>query len=151
MANISDSIEKFILSFFDEGDDTVQLSRNELAHYFGVSPSQINYVLTTRFNVDKGYYIESRRGGGGFILIERMSLQKEDYLPALIKELDCVQHLTYNKTCDIINRLQKEDIITDREGDIIKAALSDKALSSLTGENLRKNIFKEILIRLVRR
>ena len=52
MANISDSIEKFILSFFDDGDDSVQLSRNELAHYFNVSPSQINYVLTTRFGVD---------------------------------------------------------------------------------------------------
>ena len=88
MANISDSIEKFILSFFDDGDDSVQLSRNELAHYFNVSPSQINYVLTTRFGVDRGYYVESRRGGGGFIMLVRLSQNKEDLLPALVRELD---------------------------------------------------------------
>lgn len=151
MANISDSIEKFILSFFGEGDDSVRLSRNELAHYFGVSPSQINYVLMTRFNVDKGYYIESHRGGGGFILIEKMSADKEDFLPALLKEIDGTNHLTYNKAADIVDRLVREEIITREEGDLIKTAVSDKALSSVTVENLRKNIFKEIIIWLIRR
>lgn len=151
MANISDSIEKFILSFFDEGDDSVQLSRNELAHYFNVSPSQINYVLTTRFGVDRGYYIESRRGGGGFIMLVRMSQDKEELLPALIRQLDTMDELTFNKAADVIDRLEREGIVTPQEADIIKSAVSEKALQSVAVENLRKNVFREILIALLRR
>ena len=151
MANISDSIEKFILSFFDEGDDSVQLSRNELAHYFKVSPSQINYVLTTRFGVDRGYYVESRRGGGGFIMLVRMSQDKEELLPALIRQLDTVDELTFNKAADVVERLEREGIVTPQEADIIKSAVSDKALQSVAVENLRKNVFREILIALLRR
>lgn len=151
MANISDSIEKFILSFFDDGDDSVQLSRNELAHYFNVSPSQINYVLTTRFGVDRGYYVESRRGGGGFIMLVRLSQDKEDLLPALVRELDETNELTFNKAADVVDRLEREDIITSAEADIIKSAISDKALQSVAVENLRKNVFREILIALIRR
>ena len=151
MANISDSIEKFILSFFDDGDDSVQLSRNELAHYFNVSPSQINYVLTTRFGVDRGYYVESRRGGGGFIMLVRLSQNKEDLLPALVRELDETNELTFNKAADVVDRLEREDIITSAEADIIKSAISDKALQSVAVENLRKNVFREILIALIRR
>ena len=151
MANISDSIEKFILSFFDDGDDSVQLSRNELAHYFNVSPSQINYVLTTRFGVDRGYYVESRRGGGGFIMLVRLSQGKEDLLPALVRELDETNELTFNKAADVVDRLEREDIITSAEADIIKSAISDKALQSVAVENLRKNVFREILIALIRR
>ena len=151
MANISDSIEKFILSFFDDGDDSVQLSRNELAHYFNVSPSQINYVLTTRFGVDRGYYVESRRGGGGFIMLVRLSQDKEDLLPALVRELDETNELTFNKAADVVDRLEREDIITSAEADIVKSAISDKALQSVAVENLRKNVFREILIALIRR
>ena len=151
MANISDSIEKFILSFFDEGDDSVQLSRNELAHYFKVSPSQINYVLTTRFGVDRGYYVESRRGGGGFIMLVRMSQDKEELLPALIRQLDTVDELTFNKAADVVDRLEREGIVTPQEADIIRSAVSDKALQSVAVENLRKNVFREILIALLRR
>ena len=151
MANISDSIEKFILSFLDEGDDSVQLSRNELAHYFKVSPSQINYVLTTRFGVDRGYYVESRRGGGGFIMLVRMSQDKEELLPALIRQLDTVDELTFNKAADVVDRLEREGIVTPQEADIIKSAVSDKALQSVAVENLRKNVFREILIALLRR
>ena len=66
MSAISDSIEKFILTLLGE-DDAIELQRNELAHYFSCAPSQINYVLATRFNLGRGYAIESRRGGGGYI------------------------------------------------------------------------------------
>lgn len=58
MANVSDEIEQFILSIFS--DDSLKLSRNDLAHYFSVAPSQINYVLSTRFNLDKGYVIDRK-------------------------------------------------------------------------------------------
>ena len=65
MANISDIIERFLLDSLEKSD-RISISRNELADYFDCAPSQINYVLSTRFTLDRGYIIESRRGGGIF-------------------------------------------------------------------------------------
>ena len=62
---LSDSIESFIKTLLSQDETEVELKRNELAEYFGCAPSQINYVLATRFTLDDGYIIESRRGGGG--------------------------------------------------------------------------------------
>ena len=64
MARLSDIIEDFIKSLLKHSEGELQLQRNELAEYFECAPSQINYVLATRFSLDRGYYIESRRGGG---------------------------------------------------------------------------------------
>ena len=71
MAQLSDTIEHFIKELMNE-DRQIEVKRNELAQHFGCAPSQINYVLATRFSVDHGYLIESRRGGGGFVRIVRM-------------------------------------------------------------------------------
>ena len=72
MAQLSDAIEQFIKELMDQ-EAQIELRRNELAHHFGCAPSQINYVLATRFTPDHGYIIESRRGGGGYIRIFRMA------------------------------------------------------------------------------
>ena len=69
---LSDSIESFIKTLITQEEPEVELKRNELAEYFGCAPSQINYVLATRFSPDHGYIIESRRGGGGYIRIVRV-------------------------------------------------------------------------------
>ena len=79
MAQLSDTIEKFIKDLMEE-ETHVELRRNELAQHFGCAPSQINYVLATRFSVDHGYVIESRRGGGGFVRIVRMRESPEGNL-----------------------------------------------------------------------
>lgn len=151
MANISDEIEQFILSVLSD-DDSVKLSRNDLAHYFSVAPSQINYVLATRFNFDKGYIIESKRGGGGCITLVRISDNKDELLPELIQELDNIDVLTYNRASNFLDRLEKDEIINKEESDIIRTAISDKALNFPTHVGkIRKNIFKEILIGLMRR
>ena len=151
MANISDEIEQFILSVLSD-DESVKLSRNDLAHYFSVAPSQINYVLATRFNFDKGYIIESKRGGGGCITLVRISDNKEDILPELVQELDNIDVLTYNRASNFIDRLVRDDVIKKEEADIINSAISDKALNFPTHVGkLRKNIFKEIVIGLMRR
>ena len=65
---LSDSIERFIKTLLEQEETEIELKRNELAEYFGCAPSQINYVLATRFTPDHGYVIESQRGGGGYIL-----------------------------------------------------------------------------------
>ena len=69
---LSDTIESFIKTMLTQEEPEVELKRNELAEYFGCAPSQINYVLATRFTIDDGYVIESRRGGGGYIRIVRV-------------------------------------------------------------------------------
>ena len=151
MANISDEIEQFILSIWND-DESLRLSRNDLAQYFSVAPSQINYVLATRFNLDKGYVIESKRGGGGFITLVRISEDKESALPSVLQELDGISSLSFNRACKFIQRLEREEIITSAEGDIIKNAISDKALNfPAHSANIRKNVFREILIGLMRR
>ena len=150
MANVSDEIEQFILSIFS--DDSLKLSRNDLAHYFSVAPSQINYVLSTRFNLDKGYVIESKRGGGGFITIVRISEDKEDTLSTILQEIDGIEALSFNRANCFLQRLERDEIITKQESDIIKNAISDKAMCVIAqSANARKNVFKEILIGLIRR
>ena len=151
MANLSDEIEQFILSIFTD-EDRLKLSRNDLAHYFSVAPSQINYVLSTRFNLDKGYVIESKRGGGGFITIVRINENNQDALSTVLQELDGIEALSYNRANCFLQRLEREEIITAQESDIIKCAISDKALGVITNSaTARKNVFKEILIGLIRR
>ncbi len=78
MSVLSNAIEEFIKEMLSFGE--TELQRNELAQRFGCAPSQINYVLTTRFSLDRGYIITSRRGGGGFIKITRVALDKDGCL-----------------------------------------------------------------------
>ena len=85
MAQLSDSIEHFIKELMSGGTQ-VDLRRNELAQHFGCAPSQINYVLATRFSLDHGYIIESRRGGGGYVRIVRMQSRAEkNFLETLLE------------------------------------------------------------------
>ncbi|MDE5756346.1 MAG: CtsR family transcriptional regulator, partial [Clostridia bacterium] len=115
-------------------------------------PSQINYVLSTRVNLDKGYGIESKRGGGGFITIVRISENKEDTLSTILQEVDGIDALSFNRANCFLQRLEREEIITEREGNIIRDAISDRAMGIIThSANVRKNVFKEILIGLIRR
>ena len=86
MANISDIIEKFIIQTLGE-EDSVDISRNQLADYFSCAPSQINYVLDTRFTFDKGYLKESKRGGSGFIKISKIKTSdSNEYLSSLVSD-----------------------------------------------------------------
>ncbi len=151
MANMSDLIAEFIDGVF--GDDSeVQLSRNDLANYFSVAPSQINYVLSTRFSLDKGYVIESKRGGGGFITLIRLTGDRSTLIKCVYDEVDKIEHLSQNRTENYIARLIREDVISSREGEIMKSALSDKSLNLPVkfSDNLRKNIFKEMLVHLMK-
>lgn len=149
MANISDTIEEFILSVIGD-DDSLQLSRNELANYFAVAPSQINYVLATRFNTDKGYIIESKRGGGGFITLIRIC-KSDDELSAILDEIEKLDGLTYQKASNIIDRLVRDEVIDEKQANIIKCALSDKALNvPMNNNRLRKSVLSQILIGLIR-
>lgn len=146
MNNLSDLIEEFILNTIGT-DDTLNLSRNELANFFNVSPSQINYVLSTRFNENRGFLTESKRGGGGYIILRKINYD-DDYLSQIIKNLP--PELDYTNACFILENLENNNYIEENEKEIIKSAISSKALSSpFKIENmLRYNILKNILIKI---
>lgn len=148
MNNLSDIIEEFILNTIGD-DQSLNLSRNELANFFNVSPSQINYVLSTRFTLDRGYQTESKRGGGGYIVLKKINL--DDNLTKIIKSLK--PDLDYLTCCYILDNLKQNGLILQSEEDIIKSAVSPKALSSpfKTENIMRYNIFKNILINLKNR
>lgn len=128
MARLSDLIESFIKEMMDDMNGAIEIQRNELASRFNCVPSQINYVISTRFTTDKGYYVESRRGGGGYISIRRLNTESAgDYLMHIIASLG--DKLTQH-TCEIfIKNFVDYDIISEQEAGLMKAATSDKALA----------------------
>ena len=145
MANISDIIEQFIIKSLGE-DDSVDISRNELASFFSCAPSQINYVLETRFTLDRGFVKESKRGGGGYIKISKIRVEDDNYMNNLILE-SVGEELPYKRLCQILGKLLDEKIITMREQEIIKSALNEKSLAMpfTIKDQIRARSFKNIL------
>ncbi len=149
MPGLSNTIERFIKSLLEVSDDKIiEIQRNELAEQFECAPSQINYVLTTRFTPYKGYYIESRRGGGGYIKIIKVGIDEYEEINHII--LDAIgESITKSKAYHIIDGLTEEEIISKREGEIMKAAIGDRALynENMDDRNkLRADILKNILL-----
>jgi len=150
MARLSDIIEEFLKELIIEEEGTVEIQRNELANRFNCVPSQINYVISTRFTAEKGYYVESRRGGGGYISIKRVNPDSAgDYLMHIITSIgDKISQLTSEV---FINNFVDYNIIETREATIMKAATSDKALSDVPmdkRDDVRAAILKNMLMSL---
>jgi len=146
---ISDIIEEFIMSSLDD-DDFIELSRNDLAKFFSCVPSQINYVLNTRFTVNRGFVVESQRGGGGFIKIVRVQDNADNFLKNILKI--CHMPVSLVQANQIILNLKEKELITDRESEILKASVSAKALNNpINMDNiLRANILKQVIINLMK-
>ena len=125
---LSDSIEQFIKELLSADETEVELKRNELAEYFQCAPSQINYVLATRFTMDDGYVIESRRGGGGYIRIVRVVQTGAQRLMYLINER-IGDTISENEASRLIGQLVEQRLVTADEGEIMRAAVSQQALS----------------------
>ena len=146
MAQLSDSIEHFIKELMNE-DAHVELRRNELAQHFGCAPSQINYVLATRFSVDHGYIIESRRGGGGYVRIVRMQTRGEPNL--LNTLLNRVGNSLDEETANaIISNLQERNMVTGKEAALMRSAVSRNALTlPISAKDvLRAAVFRNMLV-----
>ncbi|HOT22553.1 MAG TPA: CtsR family transcriptional regulator, partial [Sedimentibacter sp.] len=135
MSNLSDIIESFIKELLDaNNNDVIEIQRNILAQQFDCSPSQINYVLTTRFTNDRGYVVESRRGGGGYIRIFRVRSSMEDELKRILNET-IGDSITLNKSIDLINALMEREVITEGERAIMQSVLSDRVLNIVAYED----------------
>lgn len=146
MAKLSNSIEEFLLDLINKQDGSIEIQRSLIAQRFNCAPSQINYVLTTRFTPYKGYYVESRRGGGGFIRIVKVEFKDEEETLDLFKDV-IGNSITKNKSDALLEELVNQREITKRESEIIKVALSDRSLQNADDRNsLRADILKNILL-----
>ena len=141
---LSDSIEQFIKTMLAQEEQEVELKRNELAEYFGCAPSQINYVLATRFTPDHGYIIESRRGGGGYIRIFRMQQDTGKQLVYLLNERigDSISVLSANH---LIQQLREREIVSSAEAALMAAAIAPQALSLPLPEELKDALRAKLL------
>ncbi len=148
MSRISDIIEDFINNLIEEAEGTIEFGRNDLASYFNCAPSQINYVLTTRFTSERGYCIESRRGGGGYIKISKIDIDKHDYLKSILSN-ELGDNLNKESAFRFIESMFKEDLIDERIMNIIKSAVDDSTLSLIPKplrDNIRFEIFKAAIV-----
>lgn len=152
MANISETIEQFIIATLGE-NDSVDISRNSLAEYFSCAPSQINYVLDTRFTIDRGFVKESKRGGSGYIKISRLkNTDDNEYLNSLVLE-SVGDELSEKRMVQILEKLVSDNIVSLNEKVLIEAALSEDSLAMpfTIKDKVRAKSFKNILIELMKK
>ena len=145
---MSDVIEDFIKELFEE-EDMIEIQRNVLANKFNCVPSQINYVIATRFKPSQGYYVESKRGGGGHIKIRKINITKSNYFMHIINSIE--DYLTGQDVDIFISNFLSYNMITENEAKLLKVATSDNVLKIMQPERdiLRARIFKNMLINLI--
>lgn len=152
MASLSDLIEAFIKQMITDTNGSIELQRNELANQFNCVPSQINYVISTRFTVDRGYYVESRRGGGGHVKIKRINTSVPgSYLMHIVSSMG--SSISQQSAEVFVNNFVDYEVISEREGFIMKAAVSDKILGAfpmpdrdIVRAALLKNMIMSLLV-----
>ena len=146
---MSDVIEEFIKDLFDDNNEYIEIQRNELAEKFNCVPSQINYVISTRFRPSQGYYVESKRGGGGHIRIKKINITKSNYLMHIITSMG--DTITSNEVDIFISNFLSYNIVNKTEAKLLKVATSDNVLivPQENKDNLRASIFKNMILNLV--
>lgn len=146
----SDLITAFILDMLEKSDGALELQRNELAQQFKVVPSQINYVLSSRFTPEHGYIIESRRGGGGFIRITRVQHNKNAHIMHVVNAIgDSIN--AFDARLFLRNMIEY-GYLDAKTGRLIHAACDDRTLGVLTPEyrdRVRANILKNTLLSII--
>ena len=146
---ISDLVAQYILEMLEEQGGNAEIQRNELAGNLGCVPSQINYVITSRFTPEQGYIVESRRGGGGYIRITRV---KTDKGTALMHIINSIGTTLDKSTAEIlIKNMYSQSIIDERIAKLLLSAMSERVYADITQEQrnrLRARIFKNMLLSL---
>ena len=146
---MSDMIEEFIKELFNENDEYIEIQRNDLAEHFNCVPSQINYVIATRFKPSQGYYVESKRGGGGHIRIKKIDMTRSNYIMHIIASLD--EKVTSQEVDIYISNFLSYNIITKKEAKLLKVATNDNVLNvpNEYKDSLRSSILKNMLLNLI--
>ncbi len=147
---ITDIIAGFIQSELEDHGGALELQRSDLAQRFGCVPSQINYVMSTRFSPERGYIVESRRGGNGYIRITRVQVDRQTLLMHVINTLG--DELDLNSARAIVNNLVESEAIDAMVGRALLSAIGDSALRTVPQQYrgaIRADITKQVLIHLV--
>ena len=147
--SISDIIEEFIMSSLDD-DEFIELSRNDLAKFFSCVPSQINYVLNTRFTLNRGFVVESQRGGGGYVKVLRVQNSNNKFIENALRL--CEQPLTFVEGCQILDHMASKKLITEREMRMLRGVISEKSLNNPININnkIRSNILQQVIIEVMK-
>ncbi|MCF2940202.1 CtsR family transcriptional regulator [Paenibacillus alkaliterrae] len=151
MRNISDLIEQYLKHMLqDSPEGAVEIQRNDLADKFSCVPSQINYVISTRFTMEKGYMVESKRGGGGYIRIQRIDLPSLKAIQYHIEQTigDCVDQSAAE---GLIYQLEEGRLISKREANLLRAAVHREtiALKLPLRDEIRARLLRSMLISLL--
>lgn len=128
MSSVSDIIEYYLKKMlYESRSGEVEIKRSELAHRFQCVPSQINYVISTRFTIEKGYLVESKRGGGGFIRIRKVRLNtSQEYFLACLEQIgESISQVTAEH---LITRLLEDEMMTKREAMLMKRIIARETL-----------------------
>ena len=146
---MSDLVAQYILEMLEAQDGSAEIQRNELAGSLGCVPSQINYVITSRFTPEQGYIVESRRGGGGYIRISRVKMDKSTAVMHIVNSIG--DHLDRASAEAMLKNMLQQDMMELQTAKVIAAALSDRTLRSVEPvkrDELRASLFKHMIITL---
>ena len=148
---ITDLIAGFLQDALDQAEDGVlEVQRSSLAERFHCVPSQINYVMSTRFSPERGYIVESRRGGNGYIRITRVRVDRQTLMMHVINSLGGAVDQTSSRA--ILTNLLHADALSADMAHVLAAACGDRALNAVPKElrdEVRADILKNALILLV--
>lgn len=151
MRSVSDIIEGYLKSIIEEErSGRIEIKRNEIAEMFQCVPSQINYVINTRFTAERGYAVESKRGGGGYIRIFRVQANsRKDLIEHVLSGLQ--QGASHTMAVDVVYRLVEEEVISERESKLILAAVDRTTIQPPIPERdeIRARILEAMLLTLI--
>ena len=143
--NMSDIIELYLKEFL-KNQKELEIKRSDIAEHFDCVPSQINYVINTRFTQEHGYVVESKRGGGGYIRI--LKIQLSDDVAQLNRMIELVgDRISHRKAENMIETLIKQEILTSREGRLVLTLLDKATLQPVTQQEqeVRAYFLKHVL------
>lgn len=146
---ISDLVAQYITDMLEENDGGAEIRRNELAETIGCVPSQINYVITSRFTPEQGYIVESRRGGGGYIKITRVQMDKRSAVMHLINSIG--ESIDSRTASQVVQELLDRGLISLPTAKLLSSAVSDRPYSVMPTEfrdTMRAAVLKNMLLNL---
>lgn len=145
---MSDLISKEIIRMLNESEmNTAEIQRNEFANLFGCAPSQINYVLSSRFTPEHGYIIESRRGGGGYVRIKRVAVKHGSALMHVINSIG--EQIDAMSTRIVLENCIDTGLISEDAARIMAAAVSNAVMQNVSPsfkDRLRAILLKQMLL-----
>lgn len=147
---LADTIARMIEEMLEESGGALELQRNEMATRLGCVPSQISYVITSRFTPERGYIIESRRGGGGCIRIVKKEMGRNEYLMHFFYAIG--NAIGERETTAYVQNLLGSGVVNEREAKLMVSTASDSALGELPQplrNRMRAQIFKHAILSII--